>query len=135
MSSHTRVLYIGVTNSLERRVHEHKSGSVLGFSSKYRTHSRVYFEETSDILDALDRERSLKGWTRAKKVTLFDSVNPNWQDLSDEWTDERGASGWDPSQSQDDNWGLTGVINVQSLSVTSTDTIRQRVRSPFKCVK
>ena len=61
MCSQTRVLYIGITNNLVRRVFEHKSGIVPGFSKKYRTTLLVYWEDTSSVLDALARERSLKG--------------------------------------------------------------------------
>jgi putative endonuclease len=81
MASQTRVLYIGVTNDLERRVEQHKNGLVPGFTSKYRVRRLVYFEETSDIHAALTRGRQLKGWTRAKKVTFIKSVNPEWSDL------------------------------------------------------
>jgi putative endonuclease len=91
MRSQTRVLYVGMTNNIERRVYEHKSGTITGFSQKYRTHSLVYFEETSDVWGALDRERSLKGWTRARKIELIVGENPDWDDLSAGWTDEHGG--------------------------------------------
>ncbi|MCC7369697.1 MAG: GIY-YIG nuclease family protein [Chloroflexi bacterium] len=93
MSSHTRVLYIGITNDLERRVHEHRTGSVPGFSSKYRTRALVYFEETGDVREALQRERSMKGWSRARKVHLIESTNPEWCDLSEAWRDGSADSG------------------------------------------
>jgi putative endonuclease len=86
MSSQTRVLYTGVTNDLERRVDEHKRGALPGFSSTYRTRSLVFWEETSDVREAVMRERSLKGKTRAKKVALIEEANPEWHDLSDAWT-------------------------------------------------
>jgi len=86
MSSQTRVLYIGMTNNLERRVDEHKSGQVPGFSSKYRTTQLVYYEETSDVRAALERERYLKGWKRERKVALIEAMNPEWDDLSAVWT-------------------------------------------------
>ena len=93
MSSQTHVLYVGMTNNIERRVHEHKTGAVVGFSSKYRTHALVFFEETSDVRAALDRERSLKGWARARKIALIESENPCWNDLSEAWTEGSGAGG------------------------------------------
>ena len=89
MASQTRVLYIGMTNDLERRVAHHKQGSIPGFSSKYRTKQLVYFEETSDVHAAIEREKQLKGWTRAKKIALIESMNPNWADASLTWTDAR----------------------------------------------
>jgi putative endonuclease len=87
MSSQTRVLYIGVTNFLERRVQQHKDGVGSAFTSRYRVHRLVHYEETSDVYAALERERHLKGWTRARKVALVESMNPDWRDLSDDWTD------------------------------------------------
>jgi len=87
MSSQTRVLYIGVTNDIERRVSEHKHGFSPGFSAKYRTTNLVYVEETADVWVALERERHLKGWKRSRKVELIESVNPEWCHLSIEWNE------------------------------------------------
>jgi putative endonuclease len=81
----SRTLYTGVTNNLERRVYEHRHMLIPGFTSKYNITQLVYFEETQDIHVALAREKQIKGWTRAKKVALIESVNPNWNDLSAEW--------------------------------------------------
>ena len=85
MSGRTRVLYIGVTNNLERRVYEHKNKLLAGFTSKYTLDRLVYFEEAGDILGAIEREKELKSWRRAKKLALIESANPNWRDLSLEW--------------------------------------------------
>jgi putative endonuclease len=92
MSSQTRVLYVGMTNDLERRVAEHKAGATRGFTSRYRTRNLVYYEDMTDVWDAIEREKQLKGWTRAKKVSLLEEDNPEWADLSAEWTGE-GAAG------------------------------------------
>jgi putative endonuclease len=78
----SRTLYVGVTNNLERRVYEHKHNLVSGFTSRYRIERPVYFEETGDVQAAIAREKQLKGWLRAKKVALIESVNPTWEDLS-----------------------------------------------------
>jgi len=86
MANRTRMLYAGVTNSLERRVYEHKNRITPGFTSKYNLTRRVYFEVFSDIRDAIAREKQIKGWLRAKKIALIESVNPKWNDLSEEWT-------------------------------------------------
>jgi putative endonuclease len=75
------VLYIGVTNNLLRRTLEHKSKTVQGFTQKYNLHKLVYFEEYSDIEQAIYREKQLKGWTRAKKDSLIDTVNESRRDL------------------------------------------------------
>lgn len=76
------VLYIGVTNDIERRVAEHKSHSIEGFTAKYKLDKCVYVEECGDINDALQREKQLKGWSRAKKFALLREYNPNMEDLS-----------------------------------------------------
>lgn len=62
-------LYIGVTNNLERRVREHKTRATKGFTSRYRMGRLIYFEATDNILDAITREKQLKGWTRIRKLS------------------------------------------------------------------
>lgn len=79
------VLYIGVTNNLPRRIFEHKHHLVKGFTQKYNVHKLLYYENTGDIRAALEREKQLKGWIRAKKNALINQFNPNWKDLSIEW--------------------------------------------------
>ena len=78
-----RVLYVGVTNDLRRRVFEHKSKLVKGFTQEYNVTRLVYFEETRDVVSALEREKEIKGWRREKKNNLIGAVNPNWKDLSE----------------------------------------------------
>ena len=80
-----KVMYIGVTNNLERRVYEHKQELVEGFTKTYHIHKLVYYEETSDVRSAIQREKQLKGWRREKKNALVESMNPSWKDLSEEW--------------------------------------------------
>ena len=77
-------LYIGVTDNLERRVQEHRSGLIPGFTQKYNCHKLVYYEEYSDINQAIDREKQLKKWSRAKKETLIDLMNRERIDLMKE---------------------------------------------------
>ena len=79
------VLYIGVTNNLQRRLYEHRNHLVKGFTQQYNVDKLVYFENTGDIRVALEREKQLKGWTRAKKNALIQKTNPNWKDLSADW--------------------------------------------------
>ena len=79
------ILYIGVTGNLPRRLYEHKKGLVDGFAKKYNVHKLVYFENTNDVYSAISREKQLKGWTRAKKNSLIQTTNPNWDDLSANW--------------------------------------------------
>ena len=90
MASKSRALYIGVTNDLRRRVHEHKAGEIDGFTRKYKVNRLVYFEVTTEVRSALAREKQLKAWRRSKKVELIETQNPVWSDLSQEW-DERPA--------------------------------------------
>lgn len=82
MASQSGVLYIGVTNDLERRVVEHKRKTVPGFSARYNLQKLVYFELFGNVNDAIAREKHLKGWLRKRKVALIESVNPHWSDLS-----------------------------------------------------
>lgn len=74
-------LYIGVTNDLERRVTEHRSGTIPGFTQKYNCHKLVYFESFSDVEQAIAREKQLKKWSRSKKDALIDTMNKERKDL------------------------------------------------------
>ena len=82
MASYSSTLYIGVTNNLERRVYEHREELIPGFSQKYKTNRLVYFESCSTILDAIAREKQIKGWNRHKKEELISMLNPSWLDLA-----------------------------------------------------
>ena len=83
LASNTNVtLYTGVTNDLVRRVYEHRNHSdPNSFTSKYKIYKLVYFEQTSDVRAALEREKQIKGWIRAKKNALVETMNPTWEDL------------------------------------------------------
>jgi len=85
MASISRVLYVGVTNDLLRRVLEHKAGEVEGFTKRYNVNRLVHIEATSDVRAALEREKELKRWRRSKKIDLIEKSNPGWKDLSLEW--------------------------------------------------
>ncbi len=82
VASKSRVLYIGMTNSIDRRVWEHKNGVIEGFSKQYRCHRLVYYESFDDVRKAIDREKQLKRWSRMKKVWLIERMNPAWEDLA-----------------------------------------------------
>ena len=81
----TGTLYTGVTSKLSQRVLEHKRGIKSGFASKYHCDRLAYFEEYGDIRSAIAREKTIKGWTRAKKIALIESLNPEWKDLAQHW--------------------------------------------------
>lgn len=76
------VMYVSVTNDLQRRLHEHKSEQIEGFTKKYHVHKPVYFEEYSEATDAIAREKQLKRWVRAKKLACG-IKNPNWDDWAE----------------------------------------------------
>jgi putative endonuclease len=84
VSSKGRVLYIGFTNVLARRVFEHKSGLIEGFTKKYNVNKLVYYEVLPDLKSAVKRERQLKNWHRKWKIKLIESMNKDWRDLYSE---------------------------------------------------
>ncbi len=85
MASISRVIYIGVTNDLPRRVVEHKRGLADGFTKEYKCDKLVYCEYYQWVQEAIGREDQLKGWSRKKKIALIEKENPYWKDLSEEW--------------------------------------------------
>jgi putative endonuclease len=78
-------LYTGMTNSIRRRVREHKVKLTPGFAAQYNITRLVYFESFEDVRNAIEREKQIKAWTRAKRLALVESTNPKWDDLSREW--------------------------------------------------
>jgi putative endonuclease len=88
LTSKTGTLYIGVTNDLQRRIYEHKCALIEGFTKRYSINRLVYYEETTDINEAITREKQMKTWRRRRKVDLIKLMNPEWKDLSDGWFDE-----------------------------------------------
>jgi len=85
------VMYVGMTNNLERRVAEHLSGEIKGFTQRYHLHTLVHAEMFDRVDDAIAREKQIKGWSRAKKNALVEQHNPTWADLAE------GHYGKDPS--------------------------------------
>jgi len=92
MSSKSRKLYTGVTDNLERRVYEHKNKLLPGFTKRYNISRLVYYETCRDVRAAISREKQIKGWLRAKKIALIESVNPLWEDLSAGWREKADSS-------------------------------------------
>jgi putative endonuclease len=87
MSSKSGTLYVGVTSNLKKRVYEHQNHLFPGFTDKYDIDRLLYFEIIRDAASAINREKQIKAWRREKKVTLIDSINPEWKDLSQDWYD------------------------------------------------
>ena len=81
-NENNNVMYIGITNDLKRRVYEHKSNTIEGFTKKYHVHKLVYYEITTDVNSAIAREKQLKKWKRAKKNALVETLNPKWKELT-----------------------------------------------------
>ena len=84
-NKNSRVLYIGVTNDLQRRIYEHKERLLDGFTKRYNIEKLVYYEATENIKAAIEREKVLKKWSRKKKEWLIERFNPLWMDLSNDF--------------------------------------------------
>lgn len=78
-------LYIGMTNDLKRRLYEHKNKLIPGFTEEYNVNKLVYYEKTTDVKSAIQREKNIKKWNRDWKLELIKKTNPNFNDLSLEW--------------------------------------------------
>jgi putative endonuclease len=79
------VLYVGMTNELDRRITEHKTKQIKGFTYKYNVDQLVYFEEFETYHEAFQKERQMKKWKRDWKVELIENKNPEWKDLANSW--------------------------------------------------
>ena len=88
LASHSRTLYMGVTNDIRRRMAEHRRGDSPGFTRKYHVTKLVYFESSADARAAIAREKQLKRWPRVRKIRLIEAGNPGWRDLSIDWLGE-----------------------------------------------
>jgi putative endonuclease len=93
MASKSKVLYVGFSNGLELRVFSHKKKHFGGFTAKYNVDRLAYYEEHEYVLDAITREKQIKRWKREWKISLIESMNPEWRDLSDGWFEGWGYSG------------------------------------------
>ena len=89
MASASRRLYVGVTGNLAQRVLQHRMQEIPGFTKKYHMTKLVYVEPTSEVLAAIVREKQIKGWLRARKVALVESLNPGWRDLGEDVLGQR----------------------------------------------
>ena len=90
MSSHSKRLYVGMTNDLYRRVWEHKSELIEGFTKRYNLKMLVYYETADDVRAVIVREKQIKGWLRSRKIELIESFNPEWDDLAENWFKGQG---------------------------------------------
>ena len=84
-NKHRTSVYIGITNDVVRRLHQHRNGVVEGFTNRYHLNRVVWLEHFRNVNDAIMCEKKLKGWRRSRKIALIERTNPRWVDLSDEW--------------------------------------------------
>ena len=108
------VVYVGITNNLERRLYEHKHKLIEGFSARYNLYKLVYFETTNNVEAAIAREKQIKGWTRAKKDALIASINPKWLDLAECY---QGDSSTTLRYAQNDSVGVTETTPCHSEQI------------------
>lgn len=90
-------LYIGVTSDLERRVQQHKLGTFGGFTSRYGLTLLVWYQRFESITEAIYCEKRMKEWHRAWKLRAIEAINPNWRDLSEDWTEGGASAHWTPA--------------------------------------
>ena len=95
-NKHRSTLYIGMTNSLVRRISQHKAGEIEGFTQRYQLNRLVWFEHFRDVRDAIACEKKMKGWLRAKKIARIEKTNPRWLDLSADLLEQQPVieNGW-----------------------------------------
>jgi putative endonuclease len=130
LASRSRQLYVGVTNSLRRRVGEHRQGRAGTYCARYRITRLVYFEHFEYVWNAIAREKELKDWNRAKKVALIEAANPTWVDLAEDWVvgrlriaEEPAKTEADPSAALRDDKGEGGGVTRKRGDVTSNDWV------------
>ncbi len=85
IASRSRTLYVGFTSDLYVRVMQHRAGAYQGFTTEYQCHRLVWYERYGSPIKAISREKQIKRWNRAKKITLIERDNPTWVDLAAEW--------------------------------------------------
>src|SRR5450432_2539521 len=119
MASRSLTLYTGVTNSIYQRTLQHKSGEIDGFTKKYNINRLVYYEVFRYIGNAIAREKQIKAWTRAKRLTLIKTMNPTWQDLSEGWGEKFELQ--IPRVARDDKY--LSVVQGDTARKTETDKI------------
>ena len=90
VASRTHVLYCGMTNNIRRRAEEHREARIPGFTATYKCNRLVWFEHSQYVHNAIDREKQIKRWGRAKKIRLIEQTNPTWADLGKPWREESG---------------------------------------------
>ena len=104
-----KILYVGVTNNLERRLYEHKNKLFDGFSKRYNLTKLVYYEQTSDIKSAIQREKEIKKWRREKKNQLIEVLNPKWEELFEDGKRKISQSSEETTLLRNDKQNIIGI--------------------------
>jgi putative endonuclease len=91
LANRWRTLYVGVTGSVFRRLHQHRTGSVVGFTQRYSVDRLVLIESCGSPREAIAREKQIKSWSRWKKIALIEESNPGWADLAAKWFEDGHA--------------------------------------------
>jgi putative endonuclease len=99
MASRSKTLYTGITDDIYRRALQHKRGAIEGFTKRYHIKRLVYYETFKYVDNAIRREKQIKGWDRAKRLALIESMNPTWLDLAEGWGEPIEPLNADPSAS------------------------------------
>jgi putative endonuclease len=116
VASHSRVIYAGVANDLACRVSQHKIKKNAGFTSRYNADRLVWYERFANIKDAIAQEKKIKGWTRAKKIALIESMNPGWFDLlTAEGQEEAGKILREYAQDDRSRDDISAVVEERTL--------------------
>ncbi len=130
LASRSRQLYVGVTNSLRRRVREHREGRAGTYCARYRITRLVYFEHFEYVWNAIAREKELKDWNRGKKIALIEAKNPTWMDLAEDWDElggmvagagEQAKTKADPSAALRDDKGWERVDEGEGRGMTKNN--------------
>ena len=109
VAGRSHVLYRGMTDSIQHRAEEHRGGGVPGFTTTYQYNRLVWFEHYQYVNNAIDREKQIKRWRRAKKIWLIERTNPTWAGLSEAWSEETA----DPCAFAP--VGMTRLVQVRKL--------------------
>jgi len=133
LASKSRVLYIGVTNDLRSRILQHRSGEIGGFTSDYRVHRLVYYEQHAWVQDAIAREKQLKRWRREKKVWLIERENPTWEDLAEDWGKPVKLITRNPTNTTDSR--SPSASSGQALHSASAHAQRTRVEKTLRTLR
>ena len=129
-------LYTGITNSLYRRVLQHKSGEIDGFTKRYNIDRLVYYEIFHQVGNAIAREKQIKSWTRAKRLALIKTKNPTWQELAEGWGRKSNCRSLGAPDELVNSSGLARDDNVLGNVVNAAShLLRNRIRSiPEKAI-